>query len=485
MERSTGPRIYVPISMPDHASQPTYAVLEFVGFSTPAPPSHPHLVHSPTSISSTAPTMLCLPPAPSSSPSTTTASPPSSFFPLHGIPPLPPHHTLISAPPLLPISNYPDANTLYLPSPPHLLPPPSHYHYQHQHHYVHGRPYPSARLEVVNLDSPPSSPSSLAPSSASSASRESSKEKHSHSSAPPITTHAASSMGNVSAGKPMLCYNSSPSDASSTLANGSSPRPIVNFSSSGEGGLSLPKPKFRSSSEGDIMQTQISVSQTDRETIVHTHLSNFRDVVRQLTGASSDDQDLLPVTLPARLANRVNNANMMHNANGLGEMSASGAGASGSGASIAPTGNGGACKEQLGLRRAPLKLHERRKSTMKNLEKITNAYSFHGAKEVSPIMNPSPVTPLASDFERFCNASTPTSQGSSGVSSPIGVLAKGKSTLEAAGRAGSEHNQQQESGCFFSLQRPRLPASPLEKPALPTLLSLFPESPACSPRDYR
>lgn len=233
------------------------------------------------------------------------------------------------------------------------------------------------------------------------------------------------------------------------------------------------------------MQTQISVSQTDRETIVHTHSSNFRDVVRQLTGASSDDQDLLPVTLPARLANRVNNSNIVQNANVCAEVVASGGAGVGGVSANVNVSAGSANKEQLGLRKAPLKLHERRKSSMKNLEKIT-AYNFHGAAEVSPIMNPSPVTPLASDFERFCNASTPTSQGSSGLSSPIGLISKGKSAMEAVGRAG-ELNQQQESGCFFSLQRPppsaRPPPSPLEKPAPPTLLSLFPESPACSPRD--
>lgn len=258
---------------------------------------------------------------------------------------------------------------------------------------------------------------------------------------------------------------------------------MANFNSAdcAASGLNKSMVNFNSG-EGEIMQTQISVSQTDRETIVHTHSSNFRDVVRQLTGASSDDQDLLPVTLPARLANRVNNSNIVQNVSISTEIVVSGAG-TGVGAGASAGVCTGASKDQLGLRKAPLKLHERRKSSMKNLEKITTAYNHHAATELSPL-NPSPVTPLASDFERFCNASTPTSQGNSGLSSPINLISKGKSTMEACNeRRGGEH--QQENGCFY-MQRPpasaRPPPAPLEK-ASPTLLSLFPESPACSPRD--
>lgn len=491
MERA-GPRIYVPLALPDHGSaQPTYAVLEFVGFSSPAPsPSAPHLLHPSSALPSPPPAMLCLPPGPSS------AAPPP-FFPIstHPVHPLIsfPHNTLISAPSQFTHSHFPDHNSLYLPSPPHLQ--------AHQPCML-----PSSRLDIVNLESPPSSPSSLTPSSASSVSRDSSKDKYPHSSA-----HVANLMGATSVvsptglNKPMASsFCSSPSDAASSIIRGTS-RPVVPFRSSSDGTLSKSMVNFSSAEcgasgiskpavsfngpaceEGEVTPTQISVSQTDRETIVHTHSSNFRDVVRQLTGASSDDQDLLPVTLPARLANRVNYEHIVRNGNinteiivpvGAGPCAGS---CGGGGAST------GASKDQLGLRRAPLKLHERRKSTMKNLEKVTTAFNFHAATELSPL-NPSPVTPLASDFERFCNASTPTSQGNSGLSSPINLISKGRSSLDqGSNERRVEH--QQESGSFY-MQRPP-PASARPLPLLsppekvsPTLLSLFPESPACSPRD--
>lgn len=210
------------------------------------------------------------------------------------------------------------------------------------------------------------------------------------------------------------------------------------------------------------MQTKISVSQTDRETIVHTHSSNFRDVVRQLTGASSDDQDLLPVTLPARLANRVNNTINSTNAAANAEVSSANKAVS-----------------ELGLRKAPLKLHERRKSSMKNLEKLSTA--FHAP------LNPSPVTPLASDFERFCNASTPTSQGNSALNSPIALISKAKPNIEGGNiivdRRGDQQAMAVTQETSFYLQRPPAARPPTVEKTSPTLLSLFPESPVCSPRD--
>eukprot|EP00250_Pteridium_aquilinum_P033745 c619_g1_i1 orf=306-1646(+) len=132
----------------------------------------------------------------------------------------------------------------------------------------------------------------------------------------------------------------------------------------------------------------ISVSHTERETIVHAHSSNFREVVHQLTGASGDDGELLPVTVPSRAsANRGNGDDV----------------------------NGCLSKHEpvmkceytgrlpdLGLRKPmPTKLFERRRSS-KTLERLSTS-----CRDLPPLV-PSPVTPLASDFERICLPATPT-----------------------------------------------------------------------------
>ncbi|KAH7330938.1 hypothetical protein KP509_20G008900 [Ceratopteris richardii] len=499
--------------MADHASQPTYAVLEFVGFSSPAP-SGPHLLQpsppfpAPSPSSSHSPAVLCLPsPVPSSSAFLPSNSANSTFLPLSLTPPLPAHTALVSSAPsqLLSVPRFPvEAHTLFLPcssapSAPSNLPSSLPYVLQAQQQTPHLRSYATGGRDFVNLDSPPSSPSSTAAPSACSVSRETCKESRSH--RPPSSGAGASS-------KPLVCFNPSASDSCSALGNGSNHRPQGALSNKlgDRGGTPsatiLRSSSFSASKEEDKMQTQISVSQTDRETIVHTHSSNFRDVVRQLTGASSDDQNLLPVTLPARLANRMNNSVVQSAvvSSEAGMVAAPMAPVSGGGpAALNSSGGGtmtlsssggvgGATKEQLGLRRAPLKLHERRKSSMKNLEKISTVYnSFHngvGVAEASPTMNPSPVTPLASDFERFCTASTPTSQGSSALSSPIGLMAMGNACSDSTD---VEQGKGQEGGakCFF-VQCPSPVARPspsaVEKPAPPTLLNLFPESSACSPR---
>ncbi|KAH7436875.1 hypothetical protein KP509_05G039800 [Ceratopteris richardii] len=459
MERSpAGPRIYVPVNMPDQGTQPTYAVLEFVGFSSPAPSSNAHLLHSSTSPTSVPPAMLYLP---STVPSTSRASPSSSFLPLppNSPQPLPPPQAAViptvTTPQLHPIPRFLSENSTLL------LPCSSSHNPQTRHQLV------TARYELMNVASPPSSPScNPAPSCASSsASRESFNEKTLHASIPPPFDNGSSmeTAGAIciAASKPVVALSNSPADA-------------------------CPK------KEDGLIQTQVSVSQSDRETVVHTHSSNFRDVVRQLTGASSNDRDLLPVTLPTRLANRMHNASIVQNPGGGAEAAPAAVG----GTPMAVTGglNGGTTREQLGLRRAPMKLHERRKSSMKNLEKVTTEFSFHGgggvlgvAPESSPIANRSPVTPLASDFERFCSASTPTSQGSSGISSPICVMTSGALDADEVSRTAEQGNQTETSGRFFLQQRPspttRLPLSPLEKGPKPILLSLFPESPACSPRE--
>lgn len=138
----------------------------------------------------------------------------------------------------------------------------------------------------------------------------------------------------------------------------------------------------------------ISVSHTEKETIVHTHSSNFREVVHQLTGASRDDSDLLPVTIPSRApANR-----------GNGDDSSRCLSKQDPFVTCDFTGR----SPEFGLRKPmPTKLFERRRSS-KTLERISTS-----CRDLPPLV-PSPVTPLASDFERICLPVTP-------VASPISV----------------------------------------------------------------
>lgn len=381
----TGPRVYVPVSLPDSAV-PTYAVLEFLGFASP-------VVAQPGS-----PAVLCLPASSAGcgAPHTTvvrradnsvdhvvagavnTRSNPS-FFPSHPLP----------VPPNYPITHHIGTDTLS--RAPHGL------------HMV----WPTAAPEVVQTVSPPLSPTAVSKcGSTSNACRDSNEKK---------------SLIKVSqVRKPSACGVM----ASSPIAlQGKS----VVGSSESSGGV----------------PPRISVSQSEKETIVHTHSSNFRDVVRQLTGASSGDQDLLPVTLPARMANRSNNEGTgKHETNQKCE-------------AAVPTRS----VADLGLRKAPLKLHERRK-TMRNLEKLSTAI-----KEIPPLV-PSPVTPLASDFEKFCTATTPTGTQGSACVSPGYAVEEDCVILEERGHALAEKS--------YYVRSPR--------PG-PTLLNLFPESPVCSPRD--
>ncbi|KAH7435743.1 hypothetical protein KP509_06G077900 [Ceratopteris richardii] len=123
----------------------------------------------------------------------------------------------------------------------------------------------------------------------------------------------------------------------------------------------------------------ISISHTEKETIVHTDCSNFREVVHQLTGASGNDGTLLPVTVSSRARVNLDDTSIS-----LSE-----------GADMGPR------------KPVPTKLFERRKSS-KTLERITT-----NCREL-PSMVPSPVTPLATDFERISLPMTP-------VTSPISV----------------------------------------------------------------
>lgn len=407
MGRAGVPRVYVPISLPD-SSAPAYAVLEFVGFSSPTalvPPSSP--------------AMLCLPPVVSSSSPSLNPSYVPSYLVQEG--PLARSHRSAS---VIPVS-----------VPPNL---PIHPRFE-AHHDSSSQVVAWAVAAaggppqfVHQLDSPPLSPSTTVSSKGVSSNAKSRDERK------PLSVEA-------------------PQIAMAKLA------PVMASASS----------IAKKAAQGNADMGGVSISQTERETIVHTSSSNFKDVVRQLTGASSDDQDLMPVTLPARLANRAATTGM-----GGGEAAAMDS------LTVMRVDTSKANAE-LGLRKAPLKLHERRKA-LRNLERLSTTGTSCGGRGEQQLssspLSPSPVTPLASDFERFCNATTPTASQSSHsalMSSPRPPL-----NADDSSHIAFAHQHRVPSQAFSqSYQCASQPQPPPPDKRSPTLLNLFPESPLGSPRD--
>lgn len=165
------------------------------------------------------------------------------------------------------------------------------------------------------------------------------------------------------------------------------------------GGAASPGGKKSNKSPVVAAGAAISVSHTDRETIVHTHSSNFREVVHQLTGASGEDTDLLPITVPSRLpASRggISNNSDGDDVNGCINKHET----------VVKTEFAGRVPD-LGPRKpTTTKLFERRRSS-KTLERLSTS-----CRDLPPLV-PSPVTPLASDFEKICLPVTPTASPSS------------------------------------------------------------------------
>ncbi|KAI5057833.1 hypothetical protein GOP47_0027848 [Adiantum capillus-veneris] len=177
----------------------------------------------------------------------------------------------------------------------------------------------------------------------------------------------------------------------------------------------------------------ICVSHTEKETIVHTDSSNFREIVHQLTGASGNEGDLLPVTIPSRTRGNVDDA-----AGCLSKHDVTNRG------------------HDLGPRRSmPTKLFERRRSS-KTLERIST-----GCRDLPPLV-PSPITPLASDFEKICLPGTPIVSPASGQQERNNVQTPPSSALHQIGNVhlNSNHNQ---SGMYMHANLNRshsLPESP-------------------------
>lgn len=196
-----------------------------------------------------------------------------------------------------------------------------------------------------------------------------------------------------------------------------------------------------SSSSFEVARTQQIAVPT---TFVQADTSSFRELVQKLTGISDDSQEKLPITMPARYANRGGGASGKHHAT----QAEGGVGVGGVGLYFKQGPDISKPGVEVGPRKSAFKLHERRQS-MRKLEiklgltslrhnpssglspRTTGELRSPNLQDI-PALVPSPVTPLGSDpFENgyspssvsttptSCNAAygppTPTSESSSSV----------------------------------------------------------------------
>ncbi|KAI5066673.1 hypothetical protein GOP47_0019297 [Adiantum capillus-veneris] len=199
---------------------------------------------------------------------------------------------------------------------------------------------------------------------------------------------------------------SSSSDEKDKKLTSIKPSPMKKSASAGGLSSSCLSPVSRRNGKALPLGPTISITHTDKDTIIHTHSSNFREVVHQLTGATSGDKGLMPVTLPAR-----NIASSNRSGVGNDKDFTAPAAAVPLAASPRTMIQSGGDRIEAAIVRKPLcnpttKLLERRKSN-KVLERLSTS-----CRNLPPLV-PSPVTPLASDFEKISLPVTPTtSEGS-------------------------------------------------------------------------
>ncbi|MCO5578602.1 hypothetical protein L7F22_032446 [Adiantum nelumboides] len=228
---------------------------------------------------------------------------------------------------------------------------------------------------------------------------------------------------------PKRCVSSAESSTSSSSADEKDkkltsikPSPMKKSASTNGLSSSVLSPGSRRNGKALPLGPTISITHTDKDTIIHTHSSNFREVVHQLTGATSGDKGLMPVTLPARHV--TTNRNGVCNDKDLPFPAAVAA------SPRMAIQNGGDSIETAIVRKAmgnpTTKLLERRKSN-KVLERLSTS-----CRNLPPLV-PSPVTPLASDFEKISLPLTPTT--SEGSSTPVLGLAVSLSPLSQDARA--------------------------------------------------
>lgn len=232
-----------------------------------------------------------------------------------------------------------------------------------------------------------------------------------------------------------------------------------------------------SSSSFEVARTQQIAVPT---TFVQADTSSFRELVQKLTGISDDSQEKLPITMPARYANRGGGgvvAGKQH------ATQAEGGGVAGVGLYFKQGPDISKPGVEVGPRKSAFKLHERRQSMRKLEIKLgltslrhnpSSGLSPRTAGELRspnpqdiPALVPSPVTPLGSDpFENGYSpssvATTPTSCNAAyGPPTP---------TSESSSSAISEEERAIAEKGFY------LHPSPLNTPrgSEPELLPLFP-----------
>lgn len=213
----------------------------------------------------------------------------------------------------------------------------------------------------------------------------------------------------------------------------------------------MPMEKPNPSSSHSPASSSFEVARTQQiavpTTFVQADTSSFRELVQKLTGISDDSQEKLPITMPARYANRGGGgggvvAGKQH------ATQAEGGGVAGVGLYFKQGPDISKPGVEVGPRKSAFKLHERRQSMRKLEIKLgltslrhnpSSGLSPRTAGELRspnpqdiPALVPSPVTPLGSDpFENgyspssvtttptSCNAAygppTPTSESSSSV----------------------------------------------------------------------
>eukprot|EP01018_Ginkgo_biloba_P014444 Gb_06876 [translate_table: standard] len=200
-------------------------------------------------------------------------------------------------------------------------------------------------------------------------------------------------------------------------------------------------------------------------TFVQADTSSFRELVQKLTGISDDSQEKLPITMPARYANRGVTLSGKQS-DGVMKPSSDCPGSSKTGVEVGP-------------RKSAFKLHERRQSMRKLEIKLGLTSLRHNPSSGLsprtgelrspnlldlPALVPSPVTPLGSDpFENGYSPSTPNSCSGYGPPTPTSGNETSSSAVSEEERAIAEKG-------FY------LHPSPLHTPrgSEPELLPLFP-----------
>ncbi|KAH7294754.1 hypothetical protein KP509_27G016900 [Ceratopteris richardii] len=214
--------------------------------------------------------------------------------------------------------------------------------------------------------------------------------------------------------------NSSSSDEKERKLTAIKPSPMKKTGSSSALVNSCLSPASRRNGKAFPHGPTISITHTDKDTVIHTNSSNFREVVHRLTGAGSGDKGLSPLTTPSRTTTITIHSRAYADKDSLAASPMSRSSSS----PLSPSVINQSCEDKIekmdmaiqsgdkmdtnSVRKValanPTKLLERRKSN-KVLERLSTS-----CRNI-PVLVPSPVTPLASDFDKIHLHVTPSSEG--------------------------------------------------------------------------